>query len=259
MKNSMVKRITICLGMFEAMLIIAAAVFLISVSRYEVKETVAKADDTTEEPTRDIIDQHIYELDEINESLLGKKIALVGFMCNEVGTDTSAAWLYDKPFMSKDEVVGELRIDTGNIIAYTPYPIEVIGRVVADTQIDGDALTIKIAEAEIYHYGGGAEKYKRIGDIIEAGVIEHIVLANEEILSGEYDEESKTQLRTDLETCNELGEDKFVTLLTSMIEYDCDDASDSIAYENVQALLLEAIYETGDSEGNDEDTEQSED
>ncbi len=247
--SSKVKKVLAVLIAIQALVIISFIVFEISVSQYRVMPAVESNSDTVEEPERDIIDQNLYNVDEITEDLLGHKVAVVGFMCNEVGTTTSAAWIHREPFREKDTVVGELRIDTGGIIQYTPLPVEIIGRVVKDEQADGDALPVKIDEAEIYIYGGSDPEYKRIKDILEADLIAHIVVAIDEIESNGVANIDREQLEADYKVCATLAEESLRDVVSEILEYTGTDEQDRLDFANTLKIeLAQAIYKTEDSE-----------
>ena len=231
-------------------LALVACIMSVVISIQSFKVDVAAVDDNTteEDVERDIVEQHLYTLSEINESLIGKKIAVVGFMCDNVADEVSAAWLCDDPFRDKDYVEGELRIDTGSVITYTPMPIEVIGRLVEDTNVDGDALGVKLSEATIYIFDGNIRKYKRISDILNSGVIEHLVLTIDDIEQGNFDDESRDRISNDAEVCCGMGEEGLELVINRILEYDGNTDDAEAVAENAKKMMLDAIYETGEFE-----------
>ena len=233
------KKLLITLIVIGSLVLCLDVYIAIDLTKYNIKadETV----DDSEVIDRITPDLHIYELNEIDESMIGKELHVIGFMCNETGEDTSAAWICEKPFKSKNDVSAELRIDTGNIIEYSPQAIVVKGTLMNDEYVDGDARSYKLGNAEIYLYDGPDKKYKRINQLVQNEVISSIVKFIDAV-------ENDTVYNSDIETLeqkltivNSLGESKFVALIEYLLDYEDKDITEVV--ESGMKGLVDAIYE----------------
>jgi hypothetical protein len=211
---------TVCAVMVLLMVLLA-----ISIDKYEIQEVKVN------EPVRESTELPVYEYNGISEQNIGEKVLVLGFMCNEVGIDTGVAWLSGNAFVSKEEVAGELRIESSSLIEYTPMAVAVSGEVVKITEKDGDEQSVGIKVTEIYIYSGEIEKYNRLNEIFNSGVFDAFMSV---FVAGEVNTDNSTEFELALEKCCELGEEELEALGNKMKS---SDASMEELYNEFNSLM----------------------
>lgn len=175
----------------------------INIDKYEIQEIKVN------EPVRESTELPVYEYNGVSEQNVGEKVLVLGFMCNEVGVDTGVAWLSGNTFASKEEVAGELRIESSSLIEYTPMAVAVSGEVVNIAEKDGDEQSVGIKVTEIYIYSGEVEKYNSFNEIFHSGVFDAFMNV---FVAGEVNDDNSVEFESALEKCCELGEEELEAL-----------------------------------------------